>query len=89
MVTNKNRRSKKRRSKKNINELDHRVTKTKHSRRHKRHRRNSVGVKLGLFLSSRDYESYAPENTNINANKANKGNIVNGLRDFLAVKKNK
>ena len=91
MVTNKNRRSKKRRSKKNINELDHRVTKTKHRRhkRHKRHRRNSVGVKLGLFLSSRDYESYAPENTNINANKANKGNIVNGLRDFLAVKKNK
>lgn len=85
MTTNKIRRSKKRRSKKNIDKLDHRVTKTKH----RRHKRNSVGVKLGLFLSSRDYESHDPELSNTNANNTNKGNIVNGLRDFLALKKNK
>ena len=64
MTTNKIRRSKKRRSKKNIDKLDHGATKTKH----RRHKRNSVG----LF-----------------ANNTNKGNIVNGLRDFLALKKNK
>lgn len=85
MTTNKIRRSKKRRSKKNIDKLDHGATKTKH-RRHKRHKRNSVG----LFLSSRDYESHDPELSNTNhANNTNKGNIVNGLRDFLALKKNK
>jgi hypothetical protein len=80
MTTNKTRRTKKRHSKKKD------ITKTRHrnrSRHRSRHRSSS-------WKNNYTYESYAPETSNTNnIVNGNNGNIVNGLRDFLALKKDK
>jgi len=76
MTTNKTRRTKKRHSKKKD------VTKIRHRNRSHRNRNRSSSWK-----NHYTYESYAPETSNIV--NGNNGNIVNGLRDFLALKKDK
>lgn len=91
MTTNKTRRlkrSKKRHSKnkdKDKNILDHVTTKKKHRRHRKRVHSNSSWENHYIYESS-DPELSNTTNKNY-TNNTNKGNIVNGLRDFLALKK--
>jgi hypothetical protein len=80
MTTNKTRRTKKRHSKKKD------ITKTRHRNRSHRSRHRNRSNRSS-WKNHYTYESYAPETNNIV--NGNNGNIVNGLRDFLALKKNK
>ncbi len=81
MTTNKTRRTKKRHSKKKD------ITKTSHRNRRHRSRHRSRHRNRSSWKNHYTYESYAPETNNIV--NGNNGNIVNGLRDFLALKKDK
>lgn len=85
MTTNKTKRSKK--DKKKI--LEHDVTKKSNRRHRSRRNRSRRNRNRNRIVSSwknhYTYESLDPGNTN--TKNTNKGNIVNGLRDFLALKK--
>jgi hypothetical protein len=81
MTTNKTKRSKK--DKKKI--LEHDVTKKSNRRHRSRRNRNRSNRIVSSWKNHYTYESLDPGNTN--TKNTNKGNIVNGLRDFLALKK--
>ena len=95
MTTNKTKREKKhlkkdKKHKKDI--LDHDSTKKKH-RRHRRSHRNRNRT-VSSWKNHYTYESDNLNPTSIsngfnNKNSLNNGIIVNGLRDFLALKKDK
>ena len=90
MATNKTRRSKKRHSKnkdKDKNILEHDTTKKSHRNRSHRNRSH----RNRIVSSWNNHYTYESDNdtsvSNITSKNSNKGNIVNGLRDFLAAKK--
>ena len=90
MTTNKTKRSKKRhlvKHLKNADILPHDITKKKH-RRHRRHRRSHRRHVVSSWKNHYTYESDNLNTTSIsNKNNTNNGNIVKGLKDFLAAKK--
>ena len=87
MTTNKTRRSKKKHHKNNDKDLlAHDTTKKKHHRR--RHRRHRRSRSVSSWKNHYTYESDNLDTTSIsNKNNLNNGNIVKGLKDFLAAKK--
>lgn len=92
MTTNKTRRSKKKHLIKHLKNDDispHDKTKKKH-RRYRKHRRHSHSHSRSVssWKNHYTYESDNLDTTSIsNKNNLNNGNIVKGLKDFLAAKK--
>jgi hypothetical protein len=93
MTTNKTRRSKKKHLIKHLKNDDispHDKTKKKHRRyrKHRRHRSHSHSRSVSSWKNHYTYESDNLNTTSIsNKNNTNNGNIVKGLKDFLALKK--
>jgi hypothetical protein len=87
MATNKIRQSKKKHSKKN-GILKHDTTKKGYRNRSRRNRSRRNRSNVSSWKNYYTYESSVSSNTTSNKpNTNNKGNIVDGLRDFLALKK--